>query len=89
MCVVKTVSVNYERKLNTGDYSSATIGCTLWADIEIDEAGKPTEDLNQVMHNLWSMAKENVKTQSLPLIQKAVNQAEIEKAFLGLPVKEN
>jgi hypothetical protein len=87
MPIVKTVSVNYERKINTGDYSSATVGCTLWADIEVDETGKPTEDLNLVMHDLWSMAKANVKTQALPLINKANNEAEIERAFLGLPVK--
>ena len=83
---IKTVSVNYERKINTGDYSSATVGCTLWADLEMDENDQPTEDLNKVMHDLWSMAKANVKTQALPLINKANNDAEIERAFLGLPV---
>jgi hypothetical protein len=34
---VKTISVVYERKINLGDYNSATIGLTLWADVDDDE----------------------------------------------------
>jgi len=37
MPTVKTVSVNYERKLNLGDYNSATVGCTVWADVKEEE----------------------------------------------------
>lgn len=78
---VKTVSACYERKLNLGDYHSATIGCTLWADVDEDD------DLNQVMHDLWSMAKENVKAQALPLVDRQPN-TNVQEAFLGLPIHQ-
>ena len=29
---IKTVSVGYTRKLNLGDFNSAELACTLWAD---------------------------------------------------------
>lgn len=77
---VKTVSVTYERKQNLGDYSSATVACTIWADVE------PADDLDQSMHELWSMAKENVKTQLLPLTKGA--SINVEEAFLGLPISK-
>lgn len=79
MPVVKTVSVTYGRKFNLGDFNSATIDCTIWADIE------EGEDLNQVMKDLWEMAKNNVKAQSLPLVQKA--NMKVEEIFLGLPIE--
>lgn len=34
---VKTISVTYGRKINLGDYNSAEIGLTLWADLEEGE----------------------------------------------------
>ncbi len=80
MPIIKTVSVNYERKQNLGDFSSATVGCTLWADVE------PGEDLNQAMHDLWECAKNNVKTQLLPLTGKN-GSMKVQEAFLGLPVE--
>jgi hypothetical protein len=79
---VKTVSVTYERKQNLGDFSSANVGCTIWADCE------EGEDLDQAMHNLWEMAKANVKTQLLPLT-KGNGSVSVEKLFLGLPVVES
>jgi hypothetical protein len=79
MPVVKTVSVTYGRKFNLGDYNSATVDCTIWADVA------PDEDLNQAMQDLWSMAKENVKSQSMPIVSKA--NANVQEAFLGLPVR--
>jgi hypothetical protein len=82
MPIVKTVSVNYERKFNLGDYQSATIGCTLWADVD------PDEDLNQAMQALWTMAKDNVKAQSLPLVNKIHANLNVKEMFLGLPVEQ-
>lgn len=79
MPTIKTVSVNYERKLNLGDYNSATVGCTIWADVQDDE------DLNHVMHDLWGMAKENVKAQAAPLANKGANTTQ-KDYFLGLPI---
>jgi hypothetical protein len=81
MPVIKTVSVNYERKINLGDFNSATIGCTLWADV------REEEDLNQVMQDLWDCAKANVKAQAVPLVQKNGAALSIKEAFLGLPIE--
>ena len=79
---VKTVSVNYERKINTGDYSSATIGCTIWADV------REEEDLSDVMRALWEMAKTNVKAQVAPLVGPK-GSMQVREYFLGLPVTES
>lgn len=79
---VKTVSVTYGRKANLGDYNSATVDCTIWADV--DEG----DNLDQAMGDLWSMAKENVKAQLLPLVKNGNGSSNMAKAFLGLPVKE-
>ena len=76
---VKTVSVTYGRKFNLGDFNSATVGCTIWADVTDDQ------DLNAAMHGLWSMAKSNVKEQAVPLLAKQT--AKTETAFLGLPLE--
>lgn len=80
MPTVKTVSVTYGRKFNLGDYNSATIDCTIWADVKEDE------NLDQAMKSLWGMAKENVMAQSLPLLDKKPN-ANIQEMFLGLPIE--
>ena len=77
---IKTVSVTYERKLNMGDYNSATIGCTLWSDLD------PDADLDLEMKQLWVMAKENVRVQALPLVSKANANMKIEDHYLGLPI---
>lgn len=82
MPIVKTVSVYYGRKVNLGDFNSANVECTVWADVE---AG---EDLNQAMHGLWEMAKENVKAQVLPLTSKNGGSLRQVETFLGLPVTE-
>lgn len=75
---LKTVSVVYGRKFNLGDYNSAQIECTLWADLD------EQEDEAVVMTALWEMAKNNVKAQALPLVAK--NTASVEQIFMGLPV---
>ncbi len=76
---VKTVSVTYGRKFNLGDYNSATVDCTLWADVSDDQ------DLDVAMTALWSMAKANVKAQLLPLTSKTM--AKVEQVFMGLPLE--
>lgn len=77
---VKTISVTYERKQNMGDFSSANIGITLWADVE------PEQDLHDACNALWQMAKENVKAQLLPLVAK--QKAQTAETFLGLSVRD-
>lgn len=69
---VTTVSITYKRKFNMGDYKSAELGATLWADLE------EGDDLSQCTKALWAMAKENVKAQSLPLLEK--DKEKIEQA---------
>ena len=76
---IKTVSVHYERKINLGDYNSATVGINLWADVDAEE----NEHLDEIMDGLWTMAKENVKAQALPLVRK--QNAEVKEIFMGLP----
>ena len=75
---LKTVSITYGRKFNLGDYNSATIDCSLWA--ELDEE----EDEAAAMNALWEMAKNNVKAQAVPLVTKQT--ANVESIFMGLPV---
>lgn len=79
MVRIKTVSATYDRKQNLGDFSSANIGMTIWADVDEDD------DLDRVMHDLWAMAKANVKAQLKPIVQP---KAEVVETFLGLPVKD-
>jgi hypothetical protein len=76
---LKTVSVTYGRKVNLGDYNSATVDCSLWADL--DEG----EDEAEAMTVLWEMAKNNVKAQVLPLVRKT--EAQVVNIFMGLPVQ--
>jgi len=73
------VSVTYGRKFNLGEFQSAHIEISIWA--EVDEE----DDLNEAMGQLWSMAKENVRAQALPLIAK--QRAKVKEVFLGLPVQ--
>lgn len=81
MATVKTVSVSYERKVNLGDFNSAKVACTVWADIGEDD------DLNEIMISLWTMAKNNVKAQVLPLVRESRGaNMDVQELFLGLPV---
>ncbi len=79
---VKTVSVTYGRKANLGDYNSATVDCTIWADV--DEG----DNLDQDMNDLWDMAKANVKAQLLPLVKPNNGSGNMAKAFLGLSIQQ-
>jgi hypothetical protein len=79
MATVKTVSVTYDRKINLGDFNSATVGITLWADIDEDD------DMAQVMSGLWQMATNNVRAKA-QTFQRNV-EAQAEEIYLGLPVE--
>lgn len=78
---VKTVSVEYKRKFNLGDYNSAEIGCTIWADVTDLQ---PETTLNDVMQGLWEMAKTNVKSNAVPEKGGATTTKQY---FLGLPIE--
>lgn len=77
MATITTVSVTYGRKVNLGDYNSAHVEISIWADVTEED------DLDAMMRQLWAMSKQNVKSQLLPLTSN--HQAKVEQAFLGLP----
>jgi len=79
---VKTVSVNYERKINLGNYESAAVGCTLWADVTEDQ------NLDEAMKALWEMARANVKSQAQQFAAKPGASMSTEEMFLGLPLAD-
>jgi len=77
---IKTVSVTYGRKLNLGDFCSAHVEATIWADLDEGESE------HAVMEGLWGMAKANVKAQLLSLTPN--HETQVDKTFLGIPVIE-
>lgn len=79
MAIIKTVSVTYERKINLGDFNSAHIGLTVWADIESGD------DVDATMRALWEMTTANVKAKAAEFYPKL--QAQSQELFLGLPIK--
>ena len=75
---LKTISVTYGRKLNMGDYSSATSEITLWADMEDgDDEAKAAEALR-------TMARNQVMLELSRIEQKLA--AKVADIFAGLPV---
>ncbi len=79
---MKTTSVtaHYERKLNTGDYSSVTLGA--WATVELDDSDNPVDAMASAMYT----CREQVKEAAMPFIKKGVNVANVDELFAGLPV---
>ena len=78
MTKVKTVSVTYDRKINLGDFNSASVGITIWADVE------EGDDLDAAMSALWAMATANVKAKAGEFYPQM--KVQTGKTFLGLPV---
>lgn len=74
--LLNSVTITYGRKVNLGDYNNANIEVTLGADIELGD------DLHEVMQELWTMAKANVRAQVVPLLVKGKETGDIP---LGLP----
>ena len=74
---ITSVQITYGRKHNLGDYSSAHVEVSIWADVTEDD------DLDATMRGLWDMGKENVKAQLMPLLPN--HKAKVEEMFLGLP----
>ena len=77
---MKTTSVtaHYERKLNTGDYSSVTLGA--WATVEVEEGDSEHDALAHAM----SLCREQVRESAPPFTKRAaINTSE---QFAGLNV---
>jgi len=77
--LVTTISATYERKHNLGDYNSANIGMTLWAQLE------EGEDEAAAAIALRDMARANVM-QELSRIDKRL-EAKVQDLYMGLPVE--
>jgi len=78
---VTKVTVRYARKWRTGEFETADLDFSVEAEIaEVD-------DLHQCMTQLWAMAKNNVRAQSLPLLEEARQQQLMKdrEIYLGLP----
>lgn len=71
------VAVTYGRKFNLGDYESAHIEISLWADLEEgDDEAAATEALREMARNHVMAEAARVKT---------ALQAKVENLFMGLP----
>jgi hypothetical protein len=74
---ITTISVEYQRKFNLGQYESATVGATLWADVD------ETEDPQVATRELFDTVKTHVREQSLPLMKLRTEQ--VNEILSGLP----
>lgn len=73
-----TISVTYDRKLNLGDYNSAHIAMTLWAQLEDGDDPAPAAEA------LRQMARHQVMAE-LARLQPSL-KAKVEDIFMGLPL---
>ena len=76
---ITTISATYERKHNLGDYNSANVGMTLWAQLE------PGEDEAVCANALRDMARNHVMTELSRLDRRL--EAKVQDLFMGLPVE--
>lgn len=81
---VKTVSVSYGRKLNLGDYNSANIEVTIWAELDPDRPDRT--DVTIQLAELFDQAKETVKAQAMPLLKSNPTALNIRETFLGAEI---
>ena len=73
-----SVTAHYERKLNTGDYSSVTLSA--WATVEVE----PGDDDAAAMAYAMDICREQVKESAVPFVKRgAVN---LNEQVAGLPV---
>lgn len=65
--VVKTISTKYERKFNLGEYESAGLEVSTWADID------PEQDPAEAITELQELCKSQVRKQALPILKGRKN----------------
>lgn len=75
---LRTISVTYGRKLNTGDYSSAHCEMSLWADLD------DGDDEALAAEALRTMARHQVALELARHEQRLA--AKVEGIFAGLPI---
>lgn len=76
-----SVTAHYERKLNTGDYSSVTLSA--WATVEVEEG----DDAAAAMAAAMSQCRAQVKDAAAPFIGR--NGISANETFAGLAVRNN
>lgn len=80
---VTSVTAHYERKLNTGDYSSVTL--STWATVELE----PGDEDDGVLAYAMGLCREEVKSAARPFIKAGAVPVTVEEAFQGKPVKSH
>lgn len=73
-----SVTAHYERKLNTGDYSSVTLGA--WATVEVEADDDPAAALAGAME----LCRAQVRESAAPFVGRTAVSAN--EQFAGLPV---
>ncbi len=68
---ITTVSVEYRRKFNLGNFESLELGMSLYAKVDADE------DADAVTDFLWQQAKASVKAQATPVLKGVNYQAQV------------
>lgn len=68
---ITTVSVEYRRKFNLGNFESLDLGVSLYAKVD------PDEDAEAVAELLWQQAKASVKAQAVPVLNGVNYQAQV------------
>ncbi|MGE4197656.1 MAG: hypothetical protein AB7G11_11095 [Phycisphaerales bacterium] len=67
---VKTISVTYERKFNLGNYQSANLGTSIWAELDEDD------DEAKCLERLRSQARASVRDEYQRLKRASETPAE-------------
>ena len=68
---ITTVSVEYRRKFNLGNYERLELGVSLYAKVDADEDSEAVAEL------LWQQAKASVKAQANPVLKGVNYQAQV------------
>ena len=68
---VTTVSVEYRRKFNLGNFESLDLSVSLYAKVDPDEEAESVAEL------LWQQAKASVKAQAAPILNGVNYQAQV------------
>ena len=79
---MKTTSItaHYERKLNTGDYSSVTL--STWATVEVE----PGDDTATALAYGMEQCRAAVKEAAAPFVKAGAVPVTVGEQFAGLPV---
>ena len=68
---ITTVSVEYRRKFNLGNFESLDLSVSLYAKVDPDEEAEAVAEL------LWQQAKASVKAQADPVLKGVNYQAQV------------